>query len=578
MATGNDSTWGGPSNRPSSNQRAQEPHASPGTTPANLRPPTPPYPAQSPAQRLAAARGAQSARRTSSSHPDGTPAPLPRGIGGKIGGGAGDAGRVVQRFSGTGLTPRSVVQRQENRARKMTLALAIVAVLLITASALLLFDPTVRLPGFGFAFGQRVTTVNSNQPLLLQGTEPPTATPQNGNNPTTTPTPHGNTGGNTSPTATAVPTATRVPTATPVPTVIPSGAVVHLTPATKPVNWSGALSACPSGCAVPDQRIAANNNYTSTQSGTWVQDYAQGTLKLQEYTYYGSMSWTGTISSTSLGSGTWPCTSSWSGYLGPGQTTTFTCRVNGSAQYPANSISGDSLTYNGATYGNCSAGAKCSVVHFWNPNAFTDIGHYTVTQQDCNNVINGANQQATSNGQSWGNSWVSSWLSQNPGNTEVWGASMSYASQGCSPGVGYSHYPNFTITGTTTATATALVYKFGDAQQASINQLTATLPAYTSLSSSTPCQSGTLSNVSSGSNNFTIQCSASGTEIWDWTSDTALQDSLKNQIAGKPKATAEQICNSMPTEIVAGSCHIDFTGGNVAIVPSDPTKIQIAVP
>ncbi len=155
---------------------------------------------------------------------------------------------------------------------------------------------------------------------------------------------------------------------------------------------------------------------------------------------------------------------------------------------------------------------------------------------------------------------------------------MSYASQGCSPGVGYQAYPNFTITGTTTATATALVYKFTNAQQASINQLTATLPAHTSLSSSTPCQSGALSNVSSGSNNFTIQCSASGTEIWDWTSDTALQDSLKNQIAGKPKATAEQICNSMSTEIVAGSCSIDFIGGNVNIVPSDPTKIQIAVP
>lgn len=453
----------------------------------------------------------------------------------------------------------------------MTLALAVVATLLITASALLLFNPTIQLPGFGFAFGQRIKTVNSNQPLLLQGSPPPTATPQQGGNPTPTRTPQGGNGSN--PTPTLVPTATPIPTATPVPTVIPSGAVVHLTPATKPVNWSGALSACPSGCAVPDQRIAANNNYTSTQSGTWVQDYAQGTLQLSESSINGQLGWRGSIPPYDTTASPWPCDSPWSGTLSPLQKITITCKVTGTRQFSAGSILGYSTFYGDPT---CTM--KCSFVTFSNPSAFTSYGHYTVTQQDCNNVINGANQQATSNGQSWGNGWVSSWLSQNAGNTEVWGASMGYASQGCSPGVGYNGYPNFTITGTTIATATALVYKFSDAQQASINQLTATLPAHTSLSNSTPCPSGTLSNVNNGSNNFSIQCSASGTETWNWASDTALQDSLKNQILGKPKATAEQTCNSLTTEIVAGSCHIDFIGGNVNVVPSDPTKIQIAVP
>ncbi|HEV2405568.1 MAG TPA: hypothetical protein VGR88_08955, partial [Ktedonobacterales bacterium] len=271
---------------------------------ANSRPPAPSFPAAplgstptprpSPIERLRDTRGATGGKRATA-HPDGAPSPIPRASALKANtprttGAAAAGTQVVQRFSGTGLTPRPVVARREDRARRATLVLASAAVLLLVVSALALFDPTSHFAGFGFALGQRVTQVKSDVPLILQGTEPPTptlgvstasptATPNNGGGPGATATP---TGGpqptataqataTAQPTATPQATATPVPTSTPLPTatptVLPTGATVTFN-ATKQTVQSqpSTISSCPSGCDFGDKLVSGSQQFSHTAS------------------------------------------------------------------------------------------------------------------------------------------------------------------------------------------------------------------------------------------------------------------------------------------------------------------------
>ena len=181
------------------------------------RTPTPPY---SPSRKNAPTpiqRFNEMQSRPVTSTPDGRPASLPVtgsrylwGVAGAAISGGPSAAR--QRFSGSGLLPQTHTQRTERRAQVMTLSLAGVAVLLIVGSALLLFQPTVQWPGFGFKLGQQFSHLASNIPLIIQGTPPP-VTPTPRPSPGTA-TPGRNTG-STAPTATPAPAATATPAAEP---------------------------------------------------------------------------------------------------------------------------------------------------------------------------------------------------------------------------------------------------------------------------------------------------------------------------------------------------------------------------
>ncbi len=116
---------------------------------------------------------------------------------------------VLQRFSGAGVAPLSTVQRQEGRARMVTLVLATAAILLVVSSAFLLFAPFVRHPGIGMQPKQFVMTKTSAASAIAtqQGTPSEITS-------TTTPQTH--------------PTATSLPPSTPTP-VDPHAPRVHET-------------------------------------------------------------------------------------------------------------------------------------------------------------------------------------------------------------------------------------------------------------------------------------------------------------------------------------------------------------
>ena len=520
--------------------------------------------------------------------PDGRPAKLPPAVAGS----GGSGGKAVQRFSGSGVAGHAQVERQERRARRMTLGIAALAALLIASSAFVLFDPRVLHSGFGFAVGQRLTRVDSGVPLLIDGTEPPTPgdtqptpTPNATNAPQPTPTPQ----------ATSTPQPTATPRPTPVPTVIPTGAVVHLTPATQPASWSGPLSVCPSGCDLGDTPLSTSNGYTSSASSSFVMQWDRVQLTLTETTFPKRLGWTDTISANHLSDGNWPCinfsqTGDTAGTptltFAPGATKTFNCMVPATSPVANGSITGDSLCGVRTPHFNCNSDPNlcdptdpCTFVSWTNTADLSHWGHWTEPGSACTSVINQSSQQAGANGPGWGQSWLNTWLSQHGGDTAVWGPQMRYVPPGnCSPPGGTNNCCRFTFSATTTAFATALAYKPGDAQPLSLARLTATLPAHTVLRpGATPCTAPQPAGVSAGSSSFSVQCTASGTAVWDWAGDTALQDELRTSIHGQTQAQAEAICNSDP-RVVRGSCHITFVGGNVNIVPDTFSEIQIVIP
>ena len=151
-----------------------QPHAS--VTSASPRPKAPPINAaltrasatSSPAVQRLTAASLDAARISNGGHiPDATPT-LAQG---------GRLGAALSRFSGSGVVPRPLVQRQESRAKAMTLTLASIATILILLSAFLIFDPNLRNLGWGFALGNRLIPNYTNQKVTIPGKAPSTPTP-----------------------------------------------------------------------------------------------------------------------------------------------------------------------------------------------------------------------------------------------------------------------------------------------------------------------------------------------------------------------------------------------------------------
>jgi hypothetical protein len=191
-------------------------------------------------------------------------------------------------------------------------------------------------------------------------------------------------------------------------------------------------------------------------------------------------------------------------------------------------------------------------------------GYYYPTQGDCDFATNQAYPAAQSAAQGAINAWAG-------GNTVVQ-SNIGRGSSSCNPGVGQ---PGGSVTGNTNANYSATSYSPQGARNVAASRLNGMLPSgYYWSAGPTACNptwsySGAV---------VAIQCGESGTGTADWRDTSSAgqqtQAALKAQIAGKPKATAVSICNSF-AGVVPGTCSITFTGGNVSIVPTSASNIQI---
>jgi hypothetical protein len=532
-------------------------------------------------------------------HPDGTPAPLPTfGPGGSGLIGRGRA-RVVQRFTGSGVVPRTRLQRQEGHARRATVALAAVAAVLIAGSALLLFDPAIQRPGFGFSLGQILHRRPSGAPLYVDGTQPPTTTPTpTASAQTPTPTPPG--GANTG-AGTPVPTATPRPTVppTPIPTVIPGGAVISFKPTTQPVSHSSFT-----GCAPPTacDFLTSSNSGSSPGSAVInttgsVSDEVAGpynvTLTAVRYCYYPIPDFPKCV----VSGHSWD-PAAWGNPTFNMQSSNFSCS---GISIPAVGVKGTvpsswcwwptswnpvlAGTFTGTLAQDEPVCTSCNFYLFsfsfsnaqWN----SVRSHAVVTGADCNNAADAAYAQASTSATSTLNAWVA-------GRPRLAAQVTQIASaRGCTPGVNAA---SGTTTGSSAASWSATVLDPNTAVAGAASYIKNHVPpGYSLTGGPTTCTAQSLLSASnysydSGTGVVTITCPSSGTATYDWVSATqgkGAQDSLKSALAGKPLAAALDLCNGRVTPyatgypgIQPGTCTITLSGGNVSVVP-DASKLQI---
>lgn len=480
------------------------------------------------------------------------------------------------------MTPRPVVARREKHARQATVILSVVAVLLLVVSALALFDPSTRFPGFGFAMGQRVTRLNSDSPLILQGTEPPTSTvAQNG--PTPTPTPNNGTGAQ--PTATTQPTATPIPTATPLPTATPilpaNHATVTFNATTQNLNASPTYTSCPSGCDFPS-RNGGNQipgsffkQYVSGYQSTRLGGPLSVTLKSLRTcfsntgTCHGGGIWTGNTVTFSGGGLSASC----SGYvpaMGLGQNATVSTNCYVSTRSGSVSVSGSN---GGSVQDSSDPNVFYAGGFSWsNVNWGSTGGYYYPTQADCNYAVSQAYSSASGQAQSAINAFFNGYPSGPSSITQV----NNY----CSPAVGQ---PGGSVTGHSSAAWSAESFDPNTAVGAAGGRIRAMLPTgYVWRAGPTACSASSLfsaSNHSWSGSTFTINCPASGTAAYDWNagdpSGSQAVQNLQGKLKGQTLAAAQNLCNGSYPGVSPGSCTITLTGGNAQILPSDPTAIQI---
>lgn len=594
----------GPSDQPAAGHGSNSgtPLPADGSGPLGGRSPTPAYPAftpQSPAptalspiQRLARARGADAQRksvRQPSANPDGTPVPLAglaagvtRGRRGGVGADETTAGRVRQRFSGTGVSAPPKVQQQERRARRMTLGLAGIAIAVIASSALLLFNPYLRAPGFGFQPGQRLVRVNSNDPLIIPGTEPPsvtpTPTPPPDASPTVTPTdvsgtpvagaiatgtpspgPTATLGATATPVATKTPTPTPSPTVTLAPTPTPGPVTVTFTAASDTLTLQQfgqeTQQACPSGCPVAASQGTANEPSASTSGNI----PATG----------GNPPYIATDLFITCNAGAAPsCVRSFTPTAANGASCVFSINVN--------LADGDSHYYqcrltkpvnNGDFNGRVSCGRLCSMPYNNNgAGTYTDYTNQVVSGPDCGN--------ATAQARNGANGWTPTYPG---GTTIVLTGSRSFSPEYCNPpqnttqpsiysdprqqlttqGFSTAHVPweGFDPTAATTIFSNALNgHRKANYQWKGATSICPSGPTHT-----TPGSLG---------GQFSVTCPSSGLEFYTWA--TAMKTSFAQGMAGTSFSSAQTTCQNLQKSMqgvsTAGTCA--FTGISSGAFPS----------
>ncbi|MEO7002825.1 MAG: hypothetical protein ABI068_13485 [Ktedonobacterales bacterium] len=522
----------------------------------------------SPARRTTAKREQRAKRHPQGSHhpsanPDGVPSPIPAAFTAPTSPLDPRGGVARQRFSGSGLTSRTAAQRQEDRARRMTLGMAGVAALLILLVALLIYNPAALFMGYGFAPGLRLINVDSHIPLIIFGTPPPpspTVTPPSGSTPTATAQP-----GTATPTATNTPTPTVTNTPTPTETPTPSygaTATVSFSTATQAVAGPAQIQGCPSGCSINDTPIpGASKQYWESSQATY--DYTQ------------TVSWTGNITFQLTGCNA--ISPNKCNYGNSGATTQYGC---GPYAFVLNQNDGYQKDVGPCTLNNNPSGqsytlcdpSTCSnpndtigyTFGSWSPN---NVNYYIVDYNlNCHNQLNDMNSQ--------GNSWASSYISGvSGGGTVVSGAQKTQDNYSCSPGIGHVQAGGFTIyESATTYVSGGLAYHPGDAQNYALAALKATVPNGYTLTANTTCSPGV---ASVNGNTIVVNCQDTGTATYNWSDPSDPKGTLAGNLAGKSLSQALALCNGT-AGVVAGSCKISITGGNTNVMPSAASQIQIS--
>jgi hypothetical protein len=216
-------------------------------------------------------------------------------------------------------------------------------------------------------------------------------------------------------------------------------------------------------------------------------------------------------------------------------------------------------------------------IDFYNDAWYSTQSYRFVTGTDCNNAISSADPNAKSAAQSAASSWFGGRVHLYENEVFINDSRVRY----CLPGVGAQ---NTSTTGHVAWSWSATAFDPNAVVSAATNYVQSHVPSGYLLTAGpntcTAAQAGSRSNYSySGGSNgtVTVTCSASGTATYDWTTDTqgtSAQAALGKAIEGQSLSQAQSICNSFPG-VVAGSCTITLNGGNVQIVPSDPSQIQI---
>jgi hypothetical protein len=510
-----------------------------------------------PVQRLAAAR--VHAQRA----PDGVPT---------LGGGNA-AGRTFQRFSGSGVAPRTQVQRQERRARVTTIALIGLTVIVLIASAVLLFNPFARKPTYGFTVGTRYLTVTASVPSIVHGGSPtPTPTPTLA--PTSQP---GGGGTKATPTATSTrvpptPTPTRVPP-TPTPTLTPTpvpanSATVTFTRTQQALGSFATLTACDS-CSfnvgagtVQSQYISLPSNYQF-----WWEGYAQAANGMTVQINCINPETPSSCSvpaSTVIANGNGSCTTGSAFGIPKNGSHTVACTpANSRGQVP-------NLTGAGVNCINSIQDQVACTVVTYSATYTVPISCYNTSL--ANQAQSLAGQQATNylNGHGKPNTLQSSFpdYMDSPYCSDI---NCNRLSPGTSIGT-YQYVMCQEVNGW------RYTWTASDAPNLQQQRLSAEVPANFILDTSAGhlnvCSSPSVQSADANNRTATIDCAASGRAIYAWTAAQiqALQQALTNQ-------TVQQA-----TSIVKSSTGVDTgyfvtitTDNGSSVMPTDFTKITLNV-
>jgi hypothetical protein len=491
----------------------------------------------------------------------------------------GRGGRVIQRFSGSGVAERALTTQRERRARSATIALSVVAVALLISSAIFLFNPFLQNRGFGFALGYRYKTVQSSDVLKIADDPPKVPTPPAGGQPTPTPPgakPTGTPGAHPTTTPRPVPTATPRPTATPGPTATPtppigSAATVKFTATNKTIQSQPAsITDCSSGCTINAYQHLANNitenNYSVAATAGPV-----ATQTLQGYLWVAHVSGgpNPAYATLTLSSGGVSCTvviGNPNG-LATGTAETDFCNTGVYSPLTDSSFAG-SLT--GATCfdGDTPKQYRCNfawqVANLSQP-LTTNPKRPSVSYSDCHNAMDNL---AYTQGHDAMSSWVSA--NTNSGWMVAGSPSYTYGNWNCSPGIG-SLASSGTFHAWDTTWVDAYTFDPAAAQNYAMNNLNGQLPTgYVWQNNASGCSLG--SSVSGSTVN--INCQYSRTAVYDWS--LALKDSLAQNLANPSldATAAANICNNAPG-VVPGSCTVTISNGT--LMPSNYRAISFTI-
>lgn len=349
--------------------------------------------------------------------------------------------------------------------------------------------------------------------------------------------------------ATATPTMMGTPTDTPSPTPIPppTAAKVALSPTTQQFSSAGGMTSCPSGCDITGNSYShsenASNSFAATQQP---QSELDGTIHVVN-----NSSIDVTATNFVFTGGGYAC-----------DPRTFTVLKNKSLDVSCHiGLTSPSSIAANTIHGNVNGNAQ---VPYTQPAVIQGNGYYFTDCTSANATLEAPYDQAWANGYMAGQSVPSGWklaLSQ---------PKLSYTNLSCT----YQQQSGpFNFTASVTANVNDAAYNPGAAQSVAGSRRANLLPSGYLWASRTGCAP----NVTGvdGSNKVSLNCSASGTAYYNWTSDA--KANLAAAVAGLSKTAALDICNKHTNGVAANSCSISITGGDGTLLPASASVVTIQV-